>query len=652
MAYYGYAGKELYVDLTNRRVWDRPLDLDEATKFLGGMGMQLRLLYELLKPGTDPLSPENPLIIGAGPLVGTAAPGTPRVLATAKYPQTEAVGSGGGSMRFGFMLKLAGYDHIIITGRSSSPVYLKITNEEVEICDASYLWGKDLVETTKALWEEYGDCGVIAIGQAGENQVKISLAMVDNAASLGRGGLGGIMGSKNLKALVARGMGVVRIAQPERFNKVVEGLFERDRRYPHREDTVRYGIMLNWPNYKVQFGYYKNRSEIPDLKRAEKAFGFEAYKNLGKKAISCPSCFIADKEIVEVKEGKYKGLEWSTPSYVNAGILAFRLGLKDSGEAVRFADLTDRYGLDQLSFSELIDFLITLREEGLLSSEDVGGLPLRRDFDTAVAWAEKTALREGFGDIVADGWARVLEEMGHDLGRRAPITKGRDGIWDPRVSGLGTNEFAQLVYPRGPNAESGGTGLYTLNQSIDQVKRHGERMGMSQEQIKRAFNSPFKVNVGRLTVSSEHWLAIFNCLGICNRHVNNRFYHINTCSELYSAATGVELGPRELVKCAERVWNLFKLINVREGFFRKDDEPPDKWFEPIRTSEGKEMFMMDYYRTKVFSREDVDRWLDDYYDERGWGIKTGIPTRRKLLELGLGEMLPDLEETERKLFSA
>ncbi len=637
------------MDLTTRRVWEKALDLEEATKFLGGMGLQLKRLYELLKPGIDPFSPESPLIIGSGPLVGTGAPGTPRVLATAKYPQTGAIGCGGGAMRFGFMLKLAGYDQIIIIGRASSPVYLRIASGAVEIRDASHLWGKDLVETTEALWKEHGDCGVIAIGQAGENQVRISLALVDNASSLGRGGLAGIMGSKNLKALVARGTGVVRIAHAERFKKAVESLFERDRRYPYREEVVRYGIMLNWPNYRVQFGYIKNRSEVPDLEKFEKSVGFEAYKTLGKKAIACPSCFIADKEILEVKRGKYKGLKWSTASYLNAAIMAWRTGLKNIGEAVKLADLMDRYGLDQLSFSELLDFVLTLHEEGIITGEDVGGLPLSRGIDTAVTWAEKVAFREGFGEVMANGWPRVLEQIGQDAGKRAPIIKGRDGIWDPRVSGLGTNEFAQLVYPRGPNAESGGTGLYVLNQPVEQVKRHGERMGMSPEQVKRTFSSPLKVNVGRLTRSSEDWLAIFNCLGICNRHVNNRFYHINICSELYSAATGVELGPRELMKCAERVWNLFKLINVREGFSRKDDEPPEKWFEPMRTPQGEEIFTMDYYRTKVLGREDVDRWLDDYYDERGWDVKKGIPTARKLLELGLEELLPDLEQASRRL---
>lgn len=320
------------------------------------------------------------------------------------------------------------------------------------------------------------------------------------------------------------------------------------------------------------------------------------------------------------------------------------MGFTDSGDAVKFGDITDRAGLDQLGFAGLLDCLITLREEGTITEQDVGGLPLNRDIDTVIAWAENTSLRKGFGDVVANGWWGLINKFGEDVRKRASLIKGREGVWEPRISGLGTNEFAQLVYPRGPNAECGGSGLYTLNQPIEAVRRHADRMGFSKEQIDRSFDSPLKINIGRFTTSSEYWLALFNSLGICNRHVNNRFYHINIISELYSAATGVELSPRELMKHSERVWNLFKMINVREGFSRDDDEPPDKWFEPMKTWDGKELFMMDYYRTRRLTREDVDQWLDDYYSERGWDIKKGIPTKEKLIELELGELVPNLEK--------
>jgi aldehyde:ferredoxin oxidoreductase len=640
MEYYGYAGKELYIDLSTGEIQEKPLDLDMAVKFLGGMGIQQRVLFDLLKPGIDPFAPEAPLIFGSGPLTGTGAPGTPRIMATLKYPETGAIGSGGGAMRFGFMLKLAGYDHVVITGKASKPVYLKIVDSNVELCDAKHLWGKDIVQTTEALWDAHGDCGVIAMGQAGEHRGKMAQAACDLGASIGRGGLGGVMGSKNLKALVASGSGSIRIADPERFNKVRESLFERVKRYPLHGDIVRYGIMENWRNYSIQFGYKNNRTFIPDLKEIDRAVGFEAYKKLGKKAFACPSCFIADKEIVEATSGRFKGTKWYTPAYLNSAMLAIKFEMKDAGEAIMIGDAADRYGIDNLGSSDLIDFLYTLHEEGTLTEADVGGLSLKRgDIDGTLILLQKMAYREGFGNEMADGWEGMKRVFGEKLvNKKTSIIKGREGVWEPRISGLGTNEFAQLVYPRGPNAECGGSGLYTLGQPLDTVKNHAGRMGMSNEALERSLDSPRKINIGRFVTSSEHWLALFNSLGICNRHVNNRFYSIAIVSELYSAATGIERSPEELISYSERVWNVFKMINVREGFSRKNDEPPQNWFEPMVDYKGEEHYMMDYYRTKRLTREDVDQWITDYYLERGWDPDTGIPTKQKLAELGLEEL--------------
>ena len=644
MDYFGYAGKELYIDLTSGTIEKKALDIEMALNFLGGMGLQLRRLYDLLSSGTDPFSPNNPVIIGSGPLTGTNAPGTPRVMATLKYPETGSIGCGGGAMKFGFMLKLAGYDHIVITGKANKPVYIKIIDDDVEIVDAGALWGKDIVEATENLWGRHGDCGVIAMGQAGEHLCSIAQATCDLGASMGRGGLGGVMGSKKLKALVAKGSGSVRVADPERFRKAVEGLFEHAKRYPLHGNIVRYGIMENWPNYMRQTQFSKNRSVQPDLTEMDKGVGFEAYKKLKKRAFGCPSCFIADKEIVEVPEGRFEGLKWSTASYLNAAIISTKVDIKDSGDAVKYGDITDRYGIDQLTVSDLLDFIFTIHEEGIINEKDVGGLPLNRgSIDTILTWIDKIAFRDGFGNVLADGWQGLIKNFGEDVvNKRSAIIKGREGVWEPRLSGLGTNEFAQLVYPRGPNAECGGSGLYTLGQPLETVRRHAQRMGMSEEAIERSFDSPLKVNIGRFVTSSENWLALFNSLGICNRHVNNRFYHVDIISELYSAATGVERSSQDLMEYADKIWNLLKMINVREGFSRNNDQPPDQWFEPMKNHDGKDLNMMDYFKTRRLTRQDVDQWLDDYYEERGWDIETGSPTEEKLVTSGLEDLVPDL----------
>lgn len=233
MEYFGYAGTIAYVDLTTGQVRKENLDLDCAKKFLGGAGLNLRLAYDLIKPGADPLSPDNPILIGAGPLVGTLAPGSGRFSGTTKFalPASQdnrfyVASANGGGRRLGLMLKCAGYDHLVITGRASRPVYLKIIDDDIEICDANDLWGKkDTYQTTDELVARYGRCGVIAIGKAGEKLVKFALAIVDKRSTLGRNGFGAVMGSKNLKAICVRGTKGVKIKDPKRFMKEVDRLY-------------------------------------------------------------------------------------------------------------------------------------------------------------------------------------------------------------------------------------------------------------------------------------------------------------------------------------------------------------------------------------------------------------------------------------------
>ena len=232
MEYYGFAGKILYVDSTTRRIRKKPLDIELARRFLGGGGINLRLAYDLLAPGTDPLSPENPLIIGASPLIGTLTPSASKVTLTAKRPtyasaieeNKHAVTMGkGGTSKFGYMLKNAGYDHVVITGRAEGPVFLRIANDDVDICDATDLWGKmDAYETTEELIRRYGRCGVYAIGRAGENLVRFSTGMVDGKGSLGKSGGAAVLGSKNLKAIIVYGDKGIKVSDSKRLLECIQ----------------------------------------------------------------------------------------------------------------------------------------------------------------------------------------------------------------------------------------------------------------------------------------------------------------------------------------------------------------------------------------------------------------------------------------------
>jgi aldehyde:ferredoxin oxidoreductase len=292
--WYGYTGKILNVDLTNDKITVERERTEDLRLFIGGMGMNCKLGAEILKPKIDPFSEENVIILGAGPLV----------------PATGAIANSCGSMSFGFNLKHAGFDHIIISGKSEKKVYLAIMDDHVEIIDATELWGKDIIETTNFLWNKVPSCGVIAIGQAGENLVHGSLALIDKTSTFGRGGLGAIMGSKNLKAIIVKGTKGLPIAYPKEFSKLYEKQNERIRNYIHRDSWIELGMLRSLPVNGTL--YAKGEKE-----KAEQASEKFYIHNLKKKRIACPSCPMADKDILEIKEGEFKGFMNYTTSVIN-----------------------------------------------------------------------------------------------------------------------------------------------------------------------------------------------------------------------------------------------------------------------------------------------------------------------------------------------
>nr|MDO8081898.1 aldehyde ferredoxin oxidoreductase C-terminal domain-containing protein [Candidatus Freyarchaeota archaeon] len=645
----GYAGRILNVNLKDQEWRVETLDLKVARKFIGGFGVNNWIAYQLIKPENDSLSPENPIIVGAGPLIGTMAPSTTRVMITTKLPINGAVASGSGSMGFAGMLKWAGYDHVVITGRAEKPVYLKIFDDDIEICDASELWGKDLYDTDDELKKKYhGDCSVIATGQAGENLVRYSFALVDKTATVGRGGLGAVMGSKNLKAMVARGTKGVKVSDHKRFMKTVDSMLDRMKNYPLREFWHQYGFMAAWDVIWNLYGFlYDNWSAAYPPEKANEKFGKERFLELKNRGFACPSCPIGDKDLLEVKSGEFKGLVTPTTSYLNSLFFFLHCEDCDANKAVKALDKISRYGLDIITVGQVLDLFIGLYEKGKITREDTGGLELKRDFKSLMNLIDKIAYREGFGDVLAEGMvqaAKLLEK--EDIEKQVVHIKNLSIVFDPRNFSLGSMEFSQVVNPMGAHVACGGSPTYMPGSDPEKFRSHAQRMGQPPEAVNRIFTHPTGLDIGKLTKFGEDWYSVLSSLGICARGHINRFYTINICADFYSSATGYETSPEELIKAGERIWNLQRAINVREGFTRKDDRFPDKWFQPVE-GDGKKYQMMDYFRTTVITREIAESFLDSYYDERGWNPETGIPTERKLNELGLKTVADDLKK--RKL---
>jgi aldehyde:ferredoxin oxidoreductase len=640
-----YSRQLLYIDLTSGEITSQPLDLTLVAKFIGGFGINARLAYELIPPGVDPLSPLNRIILGVGTLGGTLAPASCRVVATTKFPETGAIGSANGGGGFAPRLRYAGYDHVVISGRAPKPAYLYIHDGQAELGDATGLWGKDIYQTTDALWRRHGShASIVAIGQAGENLVRISLALVDKQASLGKGGLAAVMGSKNLKAIVVSGSQGIAPAHPRRFMRLVNAYMERINAYPLRQKWVELGINMTW-SQALETGFLShNRTALFPRDKADQLYGIDIYLNKVKKGrMSCPSCPLADKEVFGVREGEFAGLVTYASGWyarnVNYGVLC-QVGSYD--KVVKCHDSANRYGIDAHSLCSLIDLVIYLYEQGVIGKADTDGVELKRDYETTQLLLRHLAFRQGLGDILAEGVRGLVAKFGAVVQREASQVKGLELVFDPRAGGLGTLEFEYLVNPRGGHHSSGGSPAYSPGQPLEKFRLHCERMGIPAEAIARILDSPFGFNVGRLTRYAEDWYAVLSSLGLCARGQMNRFYSLSGCAQLYSAVTGIELSPAELATAGERSWNVLKAANVREGFRREQDAYPPKWLEPVRTPGGSQLWLRDYYGTRVLTAEDLEKLLDDYYEERGWDRVRGIPTKEKLKELGLEDIIPDL----------
>lgn len=632
--WYGYTGNILNVDLTNNKISIAQLGLDDVKQFIGGLGINTKLIAELIKPNIDALSSENFIVIGTGPLVGTITPGSSRIVGSTKFPATGAIAYSCGSMSFGFNLKHAGYDHVILSGKAEKPIYLLIWDDHIELCDVGNLWGKDIVETHDALRKKYNSCGTIAIGQAGENLVKSSMALIDKTSTLGRGGLGAIMGSKNLKAIVAKGTKGISIARPKEFNKLYEKLFKRIRNYPHRKSWHALGMLRSLP---VGMLFKASGQNQKARQCSERVY----LKKLKKRRIACPSCPMGDKDILELKEGDFEGLIHYSTSIINPFLIFTELkDLNYNYEAIKACDVCNRYGLDYMMVTALLDLCTRLYETGVLTKKNTN-IELKQDFETLLQAIEMIVHRKGFGDILADGFSKLTEAY-DGISDKILAIKGLDIVFEPRIFHLGTMEFEQVVNPKGAHVASGGSPTYVgAGSSPEKFKSHFNRMGIPHPAINRIFSPSMQemvINVGRLTRYSEDWYTVLTSLGICARAQVNRFYSLESATEFFNAATGFDLFPEDLMLAAERSWNLLKLLNAKVGFTRKDDNFPKGWFESLQFGKNALNFLDFFGETKI-TPEIANQLLDDYYDERGWDKDNGLPTQEKVKKLGLEKYL-------------
>lgn len=632
MEYYGYAGSTLDLDLSSGESEVTPLESDWIQDYIGGAGLSFRLFSQYHKPKIDPLSEDNVIVLGVGPLTGTGIPFGSKVFAVTKFalPASEdgkhyITAAIGGFKRFGIMMKRAGFDHVIIRGKSSKPVYLYVKDGGVEIRDASSLMGNDIYETNEKLLSLNPGSGVIVNGPAGENLVRFSLTIVDGLGTLGRGGLGAVLGSKNVKAIVASGTGGIKVASKKELFKKSKEITDLIRSQDILKNAQNMGAHIFWDMI-----YLKNMSSgIWTREKFNELYGVETFLKSKKISESCFSCPIGCKTQHEVTEGPLAGVETKTTHLINTANLGQKLELEDYREAYKLTDEANRAGIGIYTFSEMADYISRLLKEGKITKEDLFGFDMQRNPESYLEFLEKLTNREGIGAVAADGWFALSEHLEHDAlvhyKDSRGIVKGTDCIFDARFNRLDSSMVSQVVSPKGGFQAWGNLGGRLTTDDVTEI-----------------YNTPENENLGRLTAQSEDCMMVLNSLGACYVTVNTLsmfgYPILKTLTEVYGFSTGIEIEPEELKLRGERCFNLYKMLNVREGFNRNDDCFPHVWLEPKHTPE-RTMILKTLYARKEVHEQMLEHILDEYYHERGWDIEKGIPTPEKLKSLKLEFLL-------------
>jgi aldehyde:ferredoxin oxidoreductase len=659
--HFGFVGKILDVNLSPKRIMGEKLDVRVARKFLGGLGLGLKVLYDEVGPNVDPLDPENPIIIATGRLTGSAAPTSGRTEILTKSPLTGGIGRGNFGGWWGVRLKRAGFDAVIVRGKSNKPVYLWIEDELVELRSAEHLWGEDSWETTDVLKRELGeDISVLSIGQAGENLVRFACPVVDYHHAPGRSHAGCVMGGKKLKAIAVRGTkGVVAVAEPEQFKAAVREITERIAAYPERGDRTRIGS-----NYLVQGA--AESGMVPGTRNFQTTVlprDSEVW-NLPKSAEDCLTmgpeyghhCPLAEyygcNLMANIKTGEYAGMKvggvcFSLPGWEWGA----KCGIRSYPAIWKCRELCNRYGMDQ---SGPIPFALELFQRGIITRENTDGLDLEWGNELAIMdMLCKIAHREGLGNILAEGSARAALRIGMGAEKCALTVKGMEIQYlDARIAPPAMN-LGTVVGPRGDDLNTT-HGIYET--FPEWAKRAGwskdeylrwfvDWIDMSQDVKEKIFGTPPRPDaLDAHTVEGKaayiKWYgevsSIYNSLGLC-LFTTNCFSAMGPAhfARLYSACTGWHITPSGIMKAGERIFNLMKAYIVREGFTRKDDDWPARFYEePLPEGPA---------RGAVLSKDDVNRLLDEYYELMGWDKRSGMPTKGNLAELGLEEVADELE---------
>lgn len=621
--YHGYAGKIVRIDLATRKIKEFKLPPSLIKSYIGGSGFCTVMLYNELKPGIDPLGKENKLFFSTGPFTGTLWPQSSRYSVAAKSPLTGGWGEAHSGGFWGPELKFAGYDGIILEDVSDNPVYVYIEDNAVSIHDADDIWGLNTHETENRLKNEWGkDVKVASIGPAGENKVFVSCIMNDMHRAAARSGLGAVMGSKKVKAVAVRGTQGIKIAHKKEYLRVMSKLHERIGNDPFTEMKRKYGTtyLVEFMNEIGRLPSYNFQTSI--FKYADMIGGEEIYRNYFIKPRACFGCTQSCGRITTVKEGPFAYIGVS-PEYESLSALGSRCGITDVKALLYAHHLCNQLGLDTIGAGGVISWAMECFEKRLLDKYCDLNLEWG-DVDTTISLIKMIAAREGFGNILADGSYRAAETVGNNTMKYVMHVKKQEiAAQDGRAhKSMG---LASAVSPRGadhlyafPVLDEGG-----FNEEIRKI--YGEEYWPEMGERR---NPKYK---GYLVYVNENFAVLVDSLGTCKYGTMiPPVLHYEEIQEGLKVTTGIEFTIEELEKIGERIVNLNRAFNIREGFSRADDSLPQRFLtepSPEGPSKG-EIVELEYM-------------LEEYYHHRGWNAE-GIPTPEKLKQLDLEFVIDDL----------
>ena len=612
----GYAGRVLYVDLNSGKTHVEPLNMEYAKKYVGGIGLAMRYWLDNTQPGVEPFSPENALVLALGPISGTMFPTAGNGHAfVAKSPATFGIGEAVAHGTFGAELKRAGYDVIILKGKSEKPVYLWIDDDSIQLLDAAHLMGKSPSETEDTIKDELNDfyIRVASIGMAGEKLSRIACIINEKTRAAGRTGLGAIMGSKNLKAIAVRGTHDIVPAKPDEFMDMVREFQERMK----GPATQKYRTLGTVENVLVHNALYcmptRNYTNA-HFEEADKVSGEMLNERYVAKIIGCSSCAMRCEHEVIIPEGPYKGT-MTRMEYEMLWAMGPYCGISRLDTIIKGVDLCNYYGMDALSAGVVVGFAMDCYENGILSRDDLGGIDAHfGNSEALLQLLEKMGKREGIGDVLAEGVRVAGQKIGKGAEKLAQHIKGLEVTgYDLRC--LKTAALGFAVSFRGADHNRHGAYAFDVKGKVNRLKVEKGR--------------------GKMVRDMENVYSLIDSLIVCKFSRGTYYKELPDMAKLYNLVTGIDMTPEELKQSGERINTIGRLINVREGLTRKDDTLPWKVMNMPIPDEGP-------VKGAFVSQEELDLLLDDYYEARGW-TAGGIPKTEKLKELGMDDLASIVE---------